>query len=48
MASQTLPLSGHPNHIDTTTPTGHTYRSRPPASATVREVPLRIDYVLSA
>ena len=35
------------HQIDTTTPTGHTYRSRAPAVATVREVPVRIDYVLS-
>ncbi len=40
--------SADTHHIDTTTPTGHTYRSRPPSLATVREVPLRIDYVLSA
>ncbi|MEJ7794240.1 MAG: DUF222 domain-containing protein [Nocardioides sp.] len=36
---------GH--QIETTTPTGHTYRSRPPAVATVREFPIRIDYILA-
>ena len=37
--------SGH--QITTTTPTGHVYRSRAPAVATVREVPYRIDFVLT-
>ena len=42
------PSPGRGTHqIDTTTPTGHTYRSRAPAVATIREVPVRIDYVLS-
>ena len=36
---------GH--QIDTTTPTGHTYRSRAPAIAPVRGVSLRIDYALA-
>ena len=39
--------AGGAHQIDTTTPTGHTYRSRAPAVATVREVPLQIDYVLT-
>ena len=37
--------AGH--QIDTTTPTGHTYRSCPPAVARVRETPIRVDYVLA-
>ncbi len=42
------PLPSEGDHqIDTTTPTGHTYRSRAPAIATIREVPIRIDYVLA-
>jgi hypothetical protein len=36
---------GH--QIETTTPTGHRYGSRPPTVATIRETPIRIDYVLS-
>ena len=36
---------GH--EIVTTLPTGHTYRSRAPALATVRHTPLRLDYVLA-
>ena len=46
------PLAGGPEPrprgrppIDTTTPTGHTYRSRAPAIATIREVPIRIEYL---
>jgi hypothetical protein len=35
------------HHIDTTTPTGRTYRSRPPVVVTIREVPYRIDYALT-
>lgn len=35
------------HRIDTTTPTGHTHRSRPPVLATIREVPYRIDYLLT-
>jgi hypothetical protein len=36
------------HEIETTTPTGHTYRSRAPAIvATIRETPIRIDYVLA-
>jgi hypothetical protein len=35
------------HRIDTTTPTGHIYRSRPPVLATIREVPYRIDYLLT-
>lgn len=40
---------GPPGHeVETTTPTGHRYRSRPPATATIRQVPpLHIDYVLA-
>jgi hypothetical protein len=42
------PSSSEDGHeIDTTTPTGHTYRSRAPAIATIREVPIRIDLVLA-
>ncbi|WP_432478573.1 HNH endonuclease [Nocardioides sp. GXQ0305] len=33
--------------VETTTPTGHRYRSRAPTVATVREVPIRVDYVLT-
>jgi len=40
------PATGR-HQIATTTPTGHTYRSRSPAVATVREVPIRIDYLLA-
>jgi hypothetical protein len=36
---------GH--EVVTTLPTGHTYRSRAPALATVRSTPLTIDYVLA-
>ena len=35
------------HQIDTTTPTGHTYRSRAPAIAGIREVPIRIEYLLA-
>ncbi len=35
------------HRIDTTTPTGHRYRSCPPVVATVREIPFRIDYALT-
>ena len=35
------------HQIDTTTPTGRNYRSRAPVIATIREVPIRIDYVLT-
>jgi Domain of unknown function (DUF222) len=35
------------HQIETTTPTGHTHRTRPPRLATIREAPLRIDYVLT-
>jgi hypothetical protein len=42
--------SGHPHRhqVETTTPTGHRYRSRPPTVATIRETPHRIDFVLSS
>jgi hypothetical protein len=33
--------------IETTLPSGHHYRTRPPAVATIRHRPLQIDYVLS-
>ena len=39
------PAGGH--QVETTTPTGHRYRTRPPTVATIRELPLRIDYVLT-
>ncbi|HEX6148426.1 DUF222 domain-containing protein [Nocardioides sp.] len=35
------------HQVETTTPTGHRYRTRPPAIATIRETPIRIDYVLT-
>jgi hypothetical protein len=39
----------HGGHqVETTTPTGHRYRSRPPTMATIRETPIRIDYVLTS
>ncbi len=42
------PSPGDGGHqIETTTPTGHTYRTRPPVVITIRESPLRIDYVLT-
>ena len=41
----TSPPGGH--QVETTTPTGHIHRTRPPCLATIREAPLRIDYVLS-
>ena len=42
------PLPSEGDHqIDTTTPTGHTYRSRAPAIADMRGFPLRIDYMLA-
>ena len=40
------PTAGH-HQIDTTTPTGHSYRSRPPMVATIRETTITIDYVLA-
>ena len=33
--------------IDTTTPTGHTYRSQAPPVLTIRDYPARPDYVLA-
>jgi hypothetical protein len=43
------PNDEHPggHQVETTTPTGHRYRSRPPTVATIRETPIRIDYVLT-
>ncbi len=42
------PGSG-PHEIETTTPTGHVYRSRAPAVvATIRETPIRLDLVLAS
>jgi hypothetical protein len=41
------PRAGPGHQIETTTPTRHTYRTRPPAIATIRVVPIRIDYVLT-
>jgi hypothetical protein len=40
------PTASH-HQIQTTTPTGHTYRSRPPMVATIRETTITIDYVLA-
>ena len=46
--TQPRPQRRRPGHqIETTTPTRHTYRTRPPAIATIRVVPIRIDYVLT-
>ena len=36
-----------PHTIDTTTPTGHTYRSQAPPVLTIRDYPARPDYVLA-
>ncbi|GAA2113976.1 DUF222 domain-containing protein [Nocardioides bigeumensis] len=36
-----------PNTVETTTPTGHTYTTRPPALATIRRTPFTIDFVLA-
>jgi hypothetical protein len=36
------------HQIDTTTPTGHRHRSRPPVVATVDRKPVRIEYVLTS
>jgi len=36
-----------PGHLETTTPTGHTYATGPPAVATIRHTRIAIDYVLS-
>ncbi len=45
---QARPSPGRGGHqVETTTPTGHIHRTRPPRLATIREVPLRIDYVLT-
>ncbi|MGH3659500.1 MAG: hypothetical protein ACRDUA_22870, partial [Micromonosporaceae bacterium] len=45
---QARPSPGTGGHqVETTTPTGHRHRSRPPVIATIREVPIRIDYVLT-
>ena len=35
-----------PPGVETTTPTGHTYTTRPPALATIRHTPFTIDFVL--
>ena len=35
------------HQVDTTTPTGHAYRSHAPAIATIREAPIRIEYLLA-
>ena len=48
LASQTLARPGA-HEIETTTPTGHAYRSRAPAVvATIRETPIRLDLVLAS
>jgi hypothetical protein len=36
---------GEGHEIETTLPTGHRYRSRPPAVATIRRTPIRLDYL---
>ena len=42
------PSPGRDGHeIQTTTPTGHTYRSRPPVLATIHRHPIHLDYVLA-
>ncbi len=41
------PDTHHGHRIETTTPTGHHHHTRPPALATIRHVPIRIDYVLT-
>ena len=41
------PGPGPGHRIETTTPTRHSYRTRPPALATIRHVPIKIDYVLT-
>jgi hypothetical protein len=42
------PSPGPGHQIETTTPTGHTYRSRAPAVvATIRETPIRLEFVLA-
>ena len=46
MAGQTLALGG-PHTVETTTPTGHTYRSHAPPVVTIRETPIRLDFVLA-
>lgn len=38
---------GGPHEVETSTPTGHVYRSRAPVVATVRHAPIRVDYVLA-
>ena len=38
-------MDGH--RIETVTPTGHVYGSAPPAVVTIRETPIRLDYVLA-
>ncbi|MEO5852339.1 MAG: DUF222 domain-containing protein, partial [Nocardioides sp.] len=44
-ARPTPATGGH--DLETTTPTGHTYRSGRASLATVRAIPLRVDYVLA-
>ena len=41
------PSNGTGHQIETTTPTGHRHHTRPPALATIRHVPIKIDYVLT-
>jgi hypothetical protein len=42
------PSPGAAGHeVETTTPTGHHHRSRPPTVATIRETPIRVEYVLA-
>jgi hypothetical protein len=42
------PSPAHGGHrIETTTPTGHTYGSSPPVVVTIRETPIRLDFILA-
>ncbi len=41
------PSNGPGPQIETITPTGHRHHTRPPTLATIRHVPIRIDYVLT-
>jgi hypothetical protein len=38
---------GPAGEVETSLPTGHRYRTRPPAIATIRQRPLRVDYILT-
>ena len=41
------PNGGRGHRVETITPTGHRHHTRPPILATIRHVPVRIDYVLT-